>query len=128
MFHGKQTEYRTAAWKYPESIRVTTPETSQVQWLLLEKRPRGMAKMVIFWEPSHGLRSKGHRPIRRVKAELDRLEKVGAIEPVAHSEWARPMVTVFKRNGGIRLCGDFKATVNLNICVEQYPLPSIVIQ
>ena len=42
----------------------------------------------------------------RVDAELDRLEK-GVIEPVAHSEWAEPIVPVVKRDGSICICGDF---------------------
>ena len=61
----------------------------------------------------------------RLKVELDRLENVGVIEPVVHSEWAMPVVKVLKQNGGIHLCANFKAIVNPNLCVEQYPLLSI---
>ena len=48
----------------------------------------------------------------RVAAELDRLDKEGVIEPVAHSEWATPIVPVVKRDGSICICGDFKVTLN----------------
>ena len=61
----------------------------------------------------------------RVKVELDRLENVGLIEPVVHSEWAMPVVKVLKQNGGIHLCCYFKVIVNPNLCMEQCPLSSI---
>ena len=46
----------------------------------------------------------------RVEAELTRLEENGVIEAVAHSDWAAPIVPVVKRDGAIRICGDFKVS------------------
>ena len=61
----------------------------------------------------------------KVAAELNKLENMGVIEPVKTSEWAAPMVTVLKRDGRIRLCGDFKVTVNPQLQIDQHPLPRI---
>ena len=61
------------------------------------------------------------RPL--VEQELDRLEKAGVLQRVDHSEWAAPIVTVPKRDGSVRICGDYKVTVDLCLDVDQYPLP-----
>ncbi|CAC5386080.1 unnamed protein product [Mytilus coruscus] len=59
----------------------------------------------------------------QVERELIRLENEGIISKVDTSEWASPIVPVMKSNGTIRICGDFKITVNPMLNVDQYPLP-----
>ena len=61
----------------------------------------------------------------KVEMELDRLVKIGVIEPVQHSDWASPIVSVVKQDGTVRICGDFKQTVNKVTKVDAYPLPRV---
>lgn len=61
----------------------------------------------------------------RVETELQRLEEQGILSKVEWSDWATPVVPVVKKNGAIRLCGDFKVTVNPVLHADQYPLPRI---
>lgn len=55
---------------------------------------------------------------KKVEDELDRLQKLGIISPVKHSEWAAPIVPVLKRNGSLRICGDYNVTGPSSYCVE----------
>ena len=61
----------------------------------------------------------------KVEAELKKLEASKIIEPVKFSEWAAPVVPVLKPNGDVRLCGDYKVTVNRVSKLEQYPIPTL---
>lgn len=61
----------------------------------------------------------------KIEKELDKLVNEGVLEPVSHSRWATPIVPVPKSNGELRICGDFKVTVNPALEVEKYPLPRI---
>ncbi len=60
---------------------------------------------------------------RRLGKKLDRLEALGVLERVSHSRWAAPLVPVPKKDRQLRLCGDFKVTINPVMQVDQYPLP-----
>ena len=48
----------------------------------------------------------------KVEKELDRLFSLGVIEPVKFSDWVAPIVPVLKGDGRVRICGDYKVTVN----------------
>ena len=61
----------------------------------------------------------------KVASELARLVKSGVLEPVKTSEWATPIVPIIKKDGSLRICGDFKVTLNSVLHAEQYPLPLI---
>ena len=54
---------------------------------------------------------------------MDQLEKNGVIERVSQSDWATPIVVVRKPGGKVRVCGDFKVTVNPVLKNNVYPLP-----
>ena len=60
-----------------------------------------------------------------VEKELERLQLQGIIEPVKLSDWAAPIVPVLKKDGSIRICGDYKLTVNRAAKVDTYPLARI---
>lgn len=61
-----------------------------------------------------------------VDAQLERGIKDGLWEPVRHSKWAAPLVVVPKDGGkSVRICGDYRLTINKAAKVEQYPLPRI---
>ena len=58
--------------------------------------------------------------------ELERLQKEGIISPVEYSQWASGVVKVGKRETkDVRLCGDYKVTINPVLREDKYPLPRI---
>ncbi|KAK8756643.1 hypothetical protein V5799_000656 [Amblyomma americanum] len=59
-----------------------------------------------------------------VANEVDRLVQQGVWEPVSYSNWATPLVVVRKKDGTLRLCGDYRSTVNNAIKSSGYPLPT----
>jgi len=62
---------------------------------------------------------------QKIDIELTRLERDGIIQPVQFSNWAAPVVPVVKPDGSLRLCGDYKITINKAVLTETYPLPKI---
>ena len=62
----------------------------------------------------------------KVEEELTRLQADGIIDPLQFSDWAAPIVPVMKGDGkSVRICGDFKQTVNQASKVDRYPIPKI---
>ena len=58
-----------------------------------------------------------------IEQELNRLEQNGIIEKVSYSPWAALIVPVPEGDGRIRLCGDYKVTINPMLEIDKYPLP-----
>ncbi|XP_054283456.1 uncharacterized protein LOC129000518 [Macrosteles quadrilineatus] len=62
---------------------------------------------------------------QKVEEELDRLEKAGIITKIENSEWGTPIVPVVKPNGSVRICADYKTTLNKVIRDEKYTIQRI---
>ncbi|PAA68677.1 hypothetical protein BOX15_Mlig034486g1 [Macrostomum lignano] len=61
----------------------------------------------------------------KVEEQLDREIEQGVLQPVSNSEYASPIVPVLKADGSVRICADFKRTVNQDVVQDSYPLPRI---
>lgn len=71
-----------------------------------------------------------HRPVllalkEKVEKEIGRLATNKILITVDHSGWATPVVPILKGDGAVRLCGDFKITVNPVLIGTEYPLTKI---
>ena len=61
----------------------------------------------------------------KIEQTLERMVSEGNIEKVSHSEWASPIVPVIKPNGDVRVCGDYKSSLNPCLKMDQFPLPKV---
>ena len=59
----------------------------------------------------------------KTEAEIQHQVDLGILEKVDIAEWAAPIVPVIKPSGEIRLCGDYKVSINPHLEINQYPLP-----
>ena len=73
--------------------------------------------------PVFMVRSVPYSLLSKVEIEVERVESEGILTPVMWSDWASPVVVVPKTEGSVRLCGDFKVTMNPALTIDQYPLP-----
>ena len=125
----------TLNWK---TIGLATLDMSRTQVEALQKKYRdvfspGLGVLKNFKahiSVKQGTRPVFHRPRsvpfalkEAIEVELARLESEGVIEKVNQSDWAAPIVAVPKSDGRIRICGDYKFTVNPHIEPDRHPLP-----
>ncbi|XP_029159162.1 uncharacterized protein LOC114931347 [Nylanderia fulva] len=61
----------------------------------------------------------------KVETEINRLVQLGHLEKIEVSEWATPIVPVIKNDGSVRICGNFKLTINPWLIIDRHPLPLI---
>lgn len=61
----------------------------------------------------------------KVSDEIDRLVNTNLLVPVETSDWGTPIVPVKKSDGTIRLCGDYKVTLNKYLEIDRYPIPRV---
>ena len=123
-----------------QSIKALKLGTGQGQVDLLKQEYKHLFKgslgklkgVVVDLEVKEGAKPKFFKPRpmafaikEKVEGELKRLEDLGVIEKVKYSDWASPIVPVSKPNGSIRICGDFKVTINPWLKVPDYPFPTV---
>jgi len=58
-----------------------------------------------------------------VEQQLQKQLDEGELVPIERSNQATPIVVVHKKDGGIRICGDFKISVNPVLETQTHPLP-----
>ena len=54
--------------------------------------------------------------------ELGGLERKGTISPVRFSEWATAIVPILKADQSVRICVDYKVTINPVTKLDKYPI------
>ena len=54
---------------------------------------------------------------------LDRFVNEEIFEPIVHSDWAAPIVSVINPDNSIRICGDYKQTINQAFVCDKYLIP-----
>ncbi|XP_026546053.1 uncharacterized protein K02A2.6-like, partial [Notechis scutatus] len=62
---------------------------------------------------------------KKIDEQLDKLVKQGVLQPIDHGRWETPIVTPVKPDGSVRICGDYKATLNCALQQSAYPVPVV---
>ena len=61
-----------------------------------------------------------------MEKELESLKKDGIIEPIRFAEWTAPIVSALNSDKTtVRICGDFRMTINQVSRLDNYPIPKI---
>ncbi|XP_032072036.1 uncharacterized protein K02A2.6-like [Thamnophis elegans] len=61
----------------------------------------------------------------KVDAELDKLVAQGILEPVDHARWETPIVLPIKPDGSVRICADYRCSINRALPAHAYPVPVV---
>lgn len=61
----------------------------------------------------------------RYAKEIENKIRSGFYEKIEYSEWASPTHVVVKKNGKLRITGNYKPTVNPLMIIDEHPIPRI---
>ncbi|XP_026574068.1 uncharacterized protein K02A2.6-like, partial [Pseudonaja textilis] len=61
----------------------------------------------------------------KIDEQLNKLIEQGVLEATDHARWETPIVTPIKPDGSVRICGDYKATLNRALQQSAYPVPVV---
>ncbi|XP_060537701.1 uncharacterized protein K02A2.6-like, partial [Pantherophis guttatus] len=61
----------------------------------------------------------------KVDEQLDKLIAQGILEPIDHASWETPIVTPLKHDGSVRICADYRCTINKALAQSAYPVPVV---
>lgn len=73
----------------------------------------------------HRPRQIAHCLKEKVDAQLKSLENKGTITRITTSDWGTPLVPILKADGTVRICGDYKVTLNPFLEDCNHPIPRI---
>ncbi|GBN34921.1 Uncharacterized protein K02A2.6, partial [Araneus ventricosus] len=62
---------------------------------------------------------------KKVDVAFDKLLDQGVLEPISNPRWSTPIVPIIKQSGEIRLCADYKVTINKDMKNHPYPIPLV---
>jgi Reverse transcriptase (RNA-dependent DNA polymerase) len=87
--------------------------------------PHNIVHHIVTFGPPVHMKSRPLNPdkLKAVKSEFQKMIDLGICEP-SDSEWANPIHVVSKKDGGIRVVGDYRLT-NLITQPDRYTIPRI---
>lgn len=100
--------------------RKLDPSTTKIRGLQVKLTLKQNVKSVFL-----KARSVPFKLLPLVDQKLQSLVQKGVLEKVNTSKWATLIVPVLKRNNTVRICGDFKVTINPELEIDEHPLPTI---
>ena len=105
------------------SIKLLTPHDERLKGILKKHAH-------FFEDPTASPIFQKSRPVPyalwgKIEHDLKRLQKAGTIEPVHFSEWVTPVVIGMKTDCSVKVCGDYKLTVNKVSKLDGYPIPKL---
>jgi len=62
--------------------------------------------------------------VEKIEGGIKSLEEAN-IERIENTEWGTPIVPILKPDGNVRICADYKITVNSQLQNNRYPIPRI---